>query len=859
MSGARTRRRRLVAAAVLAALGSAALWAAARIPPRGELAARVLSVWLGRPVEVAGIEVRFRSGVDLELQGVRVAASAAAGPDAPPVFEVARALGRQSWTRLLAGQLVPLSWELVDPVLRLGAGAGDGADLSIPEVDLAVSGGYIEWRREGAAALVARDLTLEARRGSLGTRARGRAAGALYAGDTLLCSLDVDFEGWLDRGTVSGSVESLDLAQLPLASFPLEGLASGRFVLRRAAQETRLELVAGIAGLELAPPRLHWPLRPNETQIDASATWRGGVLGFELRRLRLDDIDVSGEVDVDPRPGGRSHAALAFADFRPGPSERLHPVHVLASLMQSWERRNERMAAGRILGGSLRWDLPTAELGAALSFDRRSTDEELEIRLEAEDGVYHAFDSGPPLEDISGSLEIRGNVLHVTRLRLRRGDDWLPELDIRVDGMTRFAHLPREERDVPEGAGVPLPGLSPLLRELAQRDGTAGQTWPMRLRNVDLYYPPALLPLRDARGELLRRGPLLEVKLERAVVGGVPAAVDVSWDDAAKRLAVDLRYQEGDVPPRAPAPHWLAASVETDQLAIGDWRFTDVGGRVTVVGDRAELGALRGRLAGGPVTARGEISLAQAEAAPYWIEFEGSGADASQLSHHVDLEPEDLVGTLSGKGRLEGRLAPDEDFLASARLATDLELRDGLLGGLPTLVAIARLPSLRGAPRALLGRPLVYRSASGHVAITDGVLTLSDARLDGPELRLIADGEIRLRDPLHTRDFLITLLFLRAVDDLIAQVPFVGRFVLGKDEGLLGASFRAEGPSDRIRVTPLPPEALRDATNWATGVISNGARRLGTLMRILPPAASEEKGNAERAADTRAQPDPGPP
>jgi hypothetical protein len=756
---------------------------------------------------------------------------------------------------------VPLSWELADPVLRLepGTGEGEGRGLAIPEVDLAVSGGRIEWRREGAAALVARDLTVQARRGSLGTRARGRAAGELYAGDTLLCSLDVDFEGWLDRGTVSGSVERLDLAQLPLTSLPLEGMASGRFALRRAAQETRLDLEAGIAQLELAPPRLHWPLRPGETQIDASATWRDGALALELRRLRLDDIDVSGTVEVDPRPGGRSRAELALADFQPGPSDRLHPVHVLAALMQSWERRNQKIAAGHIHGARLRWDLPTAELGAALSFERRSSEDELEIRLEAENGVYQAFDSGPPLEDISGALEIRGNVLHVTRLRLRRGDEWLPELDVRIDGMTRFAHLPQAERDVPEGAGVPLPGLSPLLGELSQRDATPGHTWPMRLRNVDLYYPPALLPVRDGRGELLPRGPQLELRLERAVVGGVAAAADVRWDQAARRLAVDLRYQDGDVPARAAAPHWLAASIETDQLALGDWRFTDVGGRLTAIGDRVELGALRGRLAGGPITARGEISLAQADAAPYWLEFEGSGADASQLAHHVELEPEDLVGTLSGKGRLEGRLAPDESFLTSARLTTDLELRDGHLGGLPTLVAIARLPSLRGAPRALLGRPLVYRSASGQLAISDGVLTLSDARLEGPELRLIADGEIRLRDPRHTRDFLITLLFLRTVDDLIAQVPFVGRFVLGKDESLLGASFRAEGPSDRIRVTPVPPEALTSATSWATGVISNGARRLGTLMRILPPAASEEKSDAPTAADTRAQPDPGPP
>jgi hypothetical protein len=854
---ARTRRRRWVAAALLASLGAAGLWLAARIPPRGELAARVLSAWLGRPVEIGGIELRFRSGVDLELHGVRVAAGPEAGPDAPPVFEVERALGRQSWPRLFAGQLVPLSWELTAPVVRLGPAAAGGDRPAIPEVDLAVSGGRIEWQREGAPVLIARDLSIQARRGSLGSEARGRAAGALYAGDTLLCSLDVDFEGWLDAGSVHGSVESLDLAQLPLGSFPLRGRATGSFDLRRERGSAGLELDVDIADLVLAPARLHFPLRPLETQLDASATWRGGGLEIELRRLRLDDIDVSGTLSLDRNPGGRSRGELAIEPFRPGPSERLHPVHVLAALMESWQGRNRKMAAGRIYDASLRWSVPTAELAAAAGFERRSAEDELEIRLKAEGGVY-ALDSGAPLEDISGELEIRGNTLHVTRLRMRRGDDWLPELDVRVDGMTRFAHLPEAERGVSDEYQVDRPGLSPLVRELAQGGSGPQRPTVVRLRNVDLYYPAALLPLRDGRGELVQRGSRLEAKLERAVVGGVPAALDVNWDGAADRLAVDLRYQDGDVPPRAAAPHWLAASVELDRFAIGGWRFTDVGGRLSATGSRAELGALQGRLAGGPVTARGEISLAQADAAPYWFEFEGSGADASQLAEHIDLSPEDLIGTLKGKGRLEGRLAPDEPFLASAKLDTELELADGHLGGLPALVAIARLPSVRGVPRALLGRPLQYRSATGRVSIADGVLTLADARLDGPDLRLIADGEVHLRDPEKSRDVLVTFFFLRAVDDLLAQVPFVGRFVLGKDESLLGTSFRVQGPRDKTSVTPVPPEMLSSATQWATGVLAHGARRLGTLIRVLPPAA-EEGPDDETAADIRAQPDPGPP
>jgi hypothetical protein len=858
MSNTRARRRRWIAAGILATLGIAGAWAASRIPPRGELVARVLSTWLRRPVEIASVDLHFRSGIDVELQGVRVAASAT--PEVPPVFEVRRARARQSWPRVFAGQLVPVSWELVDPVLRIGSATApaEGDGVKIPELDLSVSGGRVEWQREGAAPLIAKNLVIEARRGSLASAARGRAAGALYAGNTLLCSLDVDFEGWLDRGSVSGSVESLDLAQLPLARLQLAGLATGRFALRRDGDETGVAIDADVARLTLPLPGRETLLRPSEARVETNASWRDGALELELRHLRLDDIDASGTIRVDPRPEGRTRGELKVADFTPGPRERLHPVHVLAAFAHSWEDRNERMAAGRIYDTTLRWDLPTASLGERLAFQERSSDDELEIRLKAENGVYRASDSGAPLEDISGELVIHGDVMEISKLKLRQGEDWLPELEIRLDGMTRLAHLPEPERGLDSRPGVPPPGIAPLLRELSQGDSEPGAPRVVRLRNVDLYFPPALLPVRDGRGQLIQDGERIEVKLERAVVGGVEATVDVGWDGGAHRLDVDLRYHDGEVPSREPAPHWLAASIEMDQLSVAGWRFSDVGGRLSVSGDRAELGSLRGRLAGGPVTARGEIALGDPEAASYWLEFEGSGANASELAPHIDLEPKDLVGTLSGKGRLEGRLAPEERFLASARLSSDLELRDGHLGGLPALIAIARLPSLRGA-RALLGKPLVYRITTGHVAIADGALTLSEAKLDGPELRLLADGQMQLRDPHHERDLLITLLFLRTVDDLIAQVPFLGRFVLGKDESLVGASFRVEGPRDQTRVTPVPPETLTNATAWATGVISSGARRLGEMIRILPPAAPEkERHDDANAADSRTPSDPEP-
>ena len=85
----------------------------------------------------------------------------------------------------------------------------------LPELDLEIRDGRVEWRQETGPPLELRGLTLEARRGGLATRTTGNAAGELYRGDAAVCALQLSFEGWLDGGSVRGQVSDLDLAQLP--------------------------------------------------------------------------------------------------------------------------------------------------------------------------------------------------------------------------------------------------------------------------------------------------------------------------------------------------------------------------------------------------------------------------------------------------------------------------------------------------------------------------------------------------------------------------------------------------------------------------------------------------------------------
>jgi hypothetical protein len=95
-----------------------------------------------------------------------------------------------------------------------------------------------------------------------------------------------------------------------------------------------------------------------------------------------------------------------------------------------------------------------------------------------------------------------------------------------------------------------------------------------------------------------------------------------------------------------------------------------------------------------------------------------------------------------------------------------------------------------------------------------------------------------LATPTKESDFVVALLFLQTLDSVIGSLPIVRNVVLGKDRNLLALYFRLSGPRDDLRVTPLPPERLRDIVGFASGAVMKGVRTLG---RLIPGTGGDDE------------------
>jgi hypothetical protein len=186
-------------------------------------------------------------------------------------------------------------------------------------------------------------------------------------------------------------------------------------------------------------------------------------------------------------------------------------------------------------------------------------------------------------------------------------------------------------------------------------------------------------------------------------------------------------------------------------------------------------------------------------------------------------------------------------FASDGELDVKFALANGSLAKLPGLVALARLPSLSGVS-GLLGRPLPYDSLTFQLTLAGGKLALLDAKLLGSQLRMLGSGEMDLNTPTKQSDFVVALLFLQTLDSVIGSLPIVRNVILGNDRNLLALYFRMEGPRDDMRVTPLPPESVRDIVGFASSAVMKGVRTLGKLI----PTGGE-------AAEPTPAPSPAPP
>ncbi|NRA02198.1 MAG: hypothetical protein HRU00_06295 [Myxococcales bacterium] len=855
--------RRLITAAVVLSLGSLVLWAGLRAASSPSVLAGLLEDLLGRPVEVSGLKIGFGDELEFEFRELAVFEPAARaehpGDPGPPVLQVARAHGSLSWRRLLDGGWIPLKWRLEAPVWILrGAEAGPWIELPPLPLEVAAEDGVLEWHAEGAAPLRFEDLDLRVRSSGPDRTLHGTARGNL-AQEGSRASFSLEFEGSPEAWSATGEVAGLQLAGLAAyagSDTTPGGSASGRFTVAYEAGVWEGWINLGIERFRLQLPNFSGPIAPQEARVVLEARVEAGSARIRAERVELDDFILSGELELSPGPGRRIRGVLQVADFQPGqPGERLQFLRLVGLRHGSWRDFDARTEGGRIQDLRLELNLELDRLGAALAYDMKPDPSELRLSGRVRDGIYRPSPGASPLEKISGEIELIGNRLEIRDLAIWRDGKPLPRIELHVEGMHRLTHLPKQARKTPRGPGVPIPGLGSAFRAMQGKPGTDAPPVVVQLRHFDLGVPAFVLELRDASGILDFPNGNLRLVSAEGTLGGAPARISALWDRAQNRVSTEIVYEDGPaLPHRRPRPDpaapypWAEGEFRIQSAHFGGWRIDGLQAALRATGADVALSEIVGTLATGPVEARGKLSLAEPDSAPFSLQFNARGADVEALLGFLSLPPDALSGTAAAQGSLSGSLMPGRPFLAGADADFSVGVESGSVENLPAWVLLARLATPLGW-RGLIGRPLPFDEIRSRVRIDRGILELERFELQGPELRAIAVGNLDLISTERETDMVIAMLFLETVDRVLRRVPIIGPWVLGDDQNLVALYFQLKGPWEAPQGRYLPPDALQNAVGLAgrvVGVVKRLRDLLLSPLPSLPLRLSEEAHASER-------------
>jgi hypothetical protein len=840
--------RRLVAVALLLALASGGALFAMLYTADAEFVAGAMSKLLGLHVEIGRVTFHFGRRIELDLEQLKVADPE--HPEGAPVLEVGRASGAQAWPRLLAGQYLPLDWILDAPVLRIHTSATAAFDIStLPRLGLRVTDGTVEVTTAGGELWSLQSLQLDARRAGFGTRVEGEGSARVSRGETPITELALRFSAARDHADLKGTVAALELAALPKAAVAPRGRGEGDFDLSVSQGAVRGKIRLEVERFSLQIPKYSAPIAPAVARVAADVDWKGGSLALELHPLQMDDLVATGSVRVSSARNGRFVADLRLAPFEPA-RERVSALSFLALRFASWARVKKRIEAGVVEDIRLAVDVPRATLGESLSYESPMAPDAFVLELRARDGRYRPIPDDSPLENLQGELEIRGEVMDIRRMRMTHEGKALPEINVHLDGMHRLVRLPDAEDHVVGGPGVDLDGLGPLGDALRAGEGKAKEPTVVRFSDLAIRLPQFVLPLREAEGSLRFPDGGIDANPVRGVLGGAPAELSAKWSPVTDRVDVDIRYLEGAAPGGpVTGPRWLSAKLEFEQLDLPDWPLGELRARVKAEGAAVTMNGIQARLAGGDLKGTGHLDLSLTDKVPFDLALEVTDFDPKPMCATFSLPAESVTGRGYAKTTLSGALRPGGEFTTEGALETKLILRDGSVAHLPALVAIARLPSLRGVT-GLLGTALPYKTVEVDIALANGKLAFSDGKLLGPELRLLGNGEIDFNTPHRQTDFVVALLFLQTLDRMLDQVPIVRNVVLGDDKNLIAVYLRLQGPRDDLTVTPLPPQTVQTIVGFASSAVVNGVKRLGRLIQAgsaadagaaATPAPSSEK------------------
>jgi hypothetical protein len=179
-----------------------------------------------------------------------------------------------------------------------------------------------------------------------------------------------------------------------------------------------------------------------------------------------------------------------------------------------------------------------------------------------------------------------------------------------------------------------------------------------------------------------------------------------------------------------------------------------------------------------------------------------------------------------------------------------MQIRDGTIPKtVPPVLALA-LASDSLNPFSSRER-IRYSRVDAELRFENGVVSSDALEIEGPDLRMFADGSIDLRDKPYPLDAEIALFLFRQLDWALVKIPIISTLLLGENQNLVAAYFQLVGTWQQPVANARPLRTLQetaggDILQGIPRVVVQGMKAVGALLPSgLAPAAESTPAPAD--------------
>ncbi|MBF0525884.1 MAG: AsmA-like C-terminal domain-containing protein [Deltaproteobacteria bacterium] len=201
-----------------------------------------------------------------------------------------------------------------------------------------------------------------------------------------------------------------------------------------------------------------------------------------------------------------------------------------------------------------------------------------------------------------------------------------------------------------------------------------------------------------------------------------------------------------------------------------------------------------------------------------------------------------LSGKISLNGHLTGQSYDSVPFVNALAGNLTVEADTVSMKSFKTLILILNyLNESQALPRDFpdpAKEGLRFTQMKCNLSIKDGIARSEDFFLDSPDIRCLAEGNIRLKD--QELDLSVGVLPLRMMDKVVSHIPIAGYILTGENKNLVAFYFKVTGRPGQTKVEPVSISPM------GGGLLNMLKRLVTTPFRLLSLDQPDKKSPPEK-------------